>query len=50
MKKKTSHPCMKIKISKGGTDKKKDDTKNPQHLCPNIMNSPTLFIITVKMS
>jgi hypothetical protein len=36
---KTSHPCMKMKISKGGTKKKgKKMKKKKKYLCPNIMN------------
>tara|TARA_B110001454_G_scaffold77708_1_gene75263 strand:+ start:243 stop:476 length:234 start_codon:yes stop_codon:yes gene_type:complete len=36
MKKKTSHPCMKMKISKGETDKNQKQTKKDEkkHLIP----------------
>jgi glutaredoxin len=41
-----SYTCMKMKISKRGTEKesKKKKEKGKKHLFPNIMNSPTLFI------
>ena len=42
-----SYPCMKMKISKRGRKKNnKKKQKKQKHLCPNIMNSPTLFITT----
>ena len=40
-----SYPSMKMKISKRGTEKElKKKKKEKKYLCPNIMNSPTLFI------
>jgi hypothetical protein len=48
---KNINPCMKMKISKRGTvkkskkSKKSKQKKEQKHLCPNIMNSPMLFIM-----
>jgi hypothetical protein len=46
-KKTPSYPCMKMKISKRGTEKKRGKKIN---LFPNIMNSPTLFIIRIPLA
>jgi uncharacterized protein Veg len=49
-------PVWKLKSKKGGRKKnfkkrkeKKTRKKNQNHLCPLIMNSPTLFMIKIKL-